>query len=296
MTRTRSMRAFQAPETTSGVLTASSRPSGDTAASARTAPASTPRDPSPPAAVAGSVSKAELPVPGTRPGEPTGSRPPDPPAAIDLKGVSKAYGRNVALANVDLVVPQGSSVLISGSNGAGKTTLLRIIATVISPTFGGGLILGHDLTHDRAKVRAGTELLGHRTRLYEDLTPFEYLEFVKRLWGCRSASVPEALARVHLWRHRDERIRGLSQGMRQKVALARVYLRRPELLLLDEPYGPLDARARLLVDDLLLEMKQNSRTVLIATHDVDRVAPGVDLRIHLEGGRNTAQAELGFVK
>lgn len=223
----------------------------------------------------------------------SGAIPPRPavlPAAVELKGISKAFGRNIALANVDLAVPQGGSMLISGPNGAGKSTLLRIIATAIWPTYGEGLVLGCDLKLERAGIRAATELLGHRTRLYEDLTPLEYLKFVQEMWSCHQASAPEALERLGLWKVREERIRGFSQGMRQRLALARVYLRQPKLVLLDEPYGSLDASARELVDDLLREMKRVSSTVLIATHDVERVMSSVDLHLHLQAGRDTAGA------
>lgn len=206
-------------------------------------------------------------------------------AAVVLRGISKVYGRSIALANVNLLVPEGATVLICGSNGAGKSTLLRIIATAISPTYGEGEAMGCDLRLERAKVRAVTELLGHRTRLYEDLTPLEYLEFVKALWDCKGDPPPDALERIGLWEFRQKRIREFSQGMRQRLALARVYLRRPKLLLLDEPYAALDAPARILVDDLWSEMKQQSATVLIATHDVERVISTVDFRLHLEAGR-----------
>lgn len=237
-----------------------------------------------------SVISPEPPLLGTvgPPEDETQTVPAGVPAAIELRAISKVYGKNVALANVVVSVPQGSSVLVSGSNGAGKSTLLRIIATAISPTYGEGLVLGCDLRLQRARIRAATELLGHRTRLYDELTPLEYLRFVQHLWGCQDASAPEALERLGLWKVREERIRGFSQGMRQRVALARVYLRRPKLILLDEPYGSLDASTRVLVDELLCDMKADSTTVLIATHDVERVMSTVDFRLHLEAGRHNA--------
>lgn len=219
-------------------------------------------------------------------------RTPGKAAAVVLRGISKAYGRSLALAGVDLLVPEGTSVLVWGSNGAGKSTLLRIVATAISPTYGEGEVMGGDLRLNRAKIRAVTELLGHRTRLYEDLTPLEYLDFVKALWDCRGGTPSDALDRVGLWEFRKKRIREFSQGMRQRVALARVYLRRPGLLLLDEPYSGLDAPARMLVDELCFEMRHQSATVLIATHDVERVISTVDFRLHLEAGRAQPDSHL----
>jgi len=171
-----------------------------------------------------------------------------------------------ALKDVSFDVKQGEVLGVIGRNGAGKSTLLRILATSLSPTYGGGTVLGFDLLRERAEIRSRADLLSHRTRLYEDLTAAENVAFWCRLLGIDEASVAPALERVGMLEVAGERVRGFSQGMRQRVAIARTIVRTPELLLLDEPYTGLDAEARYAVDDLVREAVTGDRTVVVATH------------------------------
>ena len=174
------------------------------------------------------------------------------------------------LVRVDLAVEPGEVLLVRGPNGAGKSTLLRVIATAISPTYGTGRVFGHDLVAGRDRIRPRVELMGHRTRLYEDLTAQENLRFTCALYGLDVREVDRALDQVGLLTVARERIRGYSQGMRQRVAVARALLRKPHLLLLDEPYAGLDDEAKQVVDAAILEARSEGRTVVLATHDSAR--------------------------
>jgi heme ABC exporter ATP-binding subunit CcmA len=210
-------------------------------------------------------------------------------AAVDLVGVTRLFGAVPALVRADLRVERGETVVLRGPNGAGKTTLLRIVATSLSPTYGGGAVLGHDLVRERHPIRHRTELLTHRTRLYDDLTAHENLRFWCRLLELEEAGIDAALDRVGLLEVAGERVRGFSQGMRQRLAIARTQLRRPELLLLDEPYTGLDAEARHAVDDLVREGARQGRTTIVATHHP--VPEGLAHRtLHLDGGRIVREA------
>jgi heme ABC exporter ATP-binding subunit CcmA len=191
--------------------------------------------------------------------------------AVELRGVTRLFGPAPAIVRVDLSIEPGEAVVLRGANGAGKTTLLRIVATALSPTYGEGSILGFDLLTERDEIRRRCELLGHRTRLYEDLSARENLRLHADLLGAGPHRVDEALERVELLAVADERVRGFSQGMRQRVAVARSLVRDPDLLLLDEPTTGLDAAARGVVEALVLETARAGRTVLIATH---REVPG----------------------
>jgi heme exporter protein CcmB len=162
--------------------------------------------------------------------------------------------------------------------------MLRLVATALSPTYGGGSVLGFDLVRERDEIRRRIELLGHRTRLYEDLTAEENLRFVCSLQGVDPGLVPEALARVGLAVSAAERVRGYSQGMRQRVAVARALLRRPDLLLLDEPYAGLDEEAKEVVDEAVREAAREGRTVLLATHDPVRGSMATRT-LRMESGR-----------
>ena len=205
-------------------------------------------------------------------------------AAVELAQVTRVFGSHPALVRVDLRVEPGEVLLVRGPNGAGKSTLLRVVATALSPTYGSGRVLGHDLVAGRAEIRARTELLGHRTRLYEDLTALENLTFACRMHGIDPGEAPAALDRVGLARSAGDRVRGFSQGMRQRVALARLLLRRPELLLLDEPYAGLDDEGRELVDGEIAAARAAGRTVLLATHE-PMAAALATRSVSIEGGR-----------
>lgn len=204
--------------------------------------------------------------------------------AIQLAAVTRVFGPLPALVRVDMRVDRGETILVRGPNGAGKTTLLRVIATAISPTFGSGAVFGFDLSSGRGEIRRRVELLGHRTRLYEDLSGRENLRFFCVLFGLPPSAIPDVLARVGLEDAADERVRGYSQGMRQRVAVARALLRRPDLLLLDEPYAGLDGEAKDLVDQAVLDAQREGRTVVVATHDPTRGAMASRI-MHMDGGR-----------
>lgn len=197
-------------------------------------------------------------------------------AAVDLRGVTRLFGAAPALVRVNLSIERGETVVLRGPNGAGKSTLLRIVATALSPTYGGGSVLGFDLATDREEIRRRSELLTHRTRLYEELSARENLDLFADLLRISRDRVQEALDRVALADVADERVRTFSAGMRQKVAIARSIVRDPELLLLDEPTTGLDVNARDAVDEMMLHASRQGRTLVIATHQP--IAPGLAAR------------------
>jgi heme exporter protein A len=206
--------------------------------------------------------------------------------AVELRGVTRVFDGLPAVTQIRLDVAAGETLWLCGSNGSGKSTLLRLIATALSPTFGTGQVLGLDLTRQRDRIRGRVELLGHQSRFYGELTAVENLRFVARMFGVKADRALPALERVGLDEVADVRTASFSQGMRQRLALARCLLRDPEMILLDEPYAGLDAEARILVDDLLGDAAGRGRTVLIASHEPP--PPGtVDRRVFLEAGRIT---------
>ena len=198
-------------------------------------------------------------------------------AAVELRGVTRLFGASPALVRVDLSIRRGEAVVLRGPNGAGKSTLLRVMATALSPTYGGGSVLGFDLTTEREEIRRRSELLTHRTRLYEELTARENLDLFARLLGIPTGRVDEALERVELADAAHDRVRTFSAGMRQKVAVARAIVRDPELLLLDEPTTGLDDVARHVVERMVLDAVADGRTLVIATHHP--IAPELGARV-----------------
>jgi len=205
-------------------------------------------------------------------------------AAIHLSRVTRLFDGLAAVSAVNLDVAGGETVWLRGWNGSGKTTLLRLIATAISPTFGGGSILGFDLRTERSAIRARTDLLSHETRLYGDLTAVENLRFACSLYGCNPRLAGPALDQVGLEEVAAVRVARFSQGMRQRLALARCLMRRPALILLDEPYAALDVEARVVVDGLLTAAQAGGQTVVVASHEAPP-AQLIDREVMMDGGR-----------
>jgi ABC-type multidrug transport system ATPase subunit len=209
--------------------------------------------------------------------------------AVSLTRVTRLFDGLAAVSQISLDLALGETVWLRGSNGSGKSTLLRLIATTISPTYGGGTVLGHDLTGGRAAIRARTDLVGHQTRLYDDLTAAENLRFACDLHGLDPHGIEPALDQVGLHEVTSVRAGNFSQGMRQRLVLARCLLRAPRLILLDEPYAGLDADARTVVDDLLAGARDAGRTIVIASHEPPP-ARFLDRTVVMDGGRLSAAA------
>ena len=196
---------------------------------------------------------------------------------VDLRGAVALLGNFPALAGVDLTVEPGEIVLVRGPNGAGKTTLLRLCAGLVRPEAGTVEVLGHDLVHERRSVRRRVALLGHATGLYDDLTVVQNVHFWARAAGL---SAEEATDRVGVAMVRlgvAERLFGqpvhtLSAGQRRRASLAALVVRRPELWLLDEPHAGLDQAGRDVVDVLIGDAVASGATVLVSSHELDRVA------------------------
>jgi heme exporter protein A len=191
-------------------------------------------------------------------------------AVVTARALEKRYGRKRALRPVDFDVARGDFLLVTGPNGSGKTTLLRLIAGLAAPSAGG---LEVEVERDRVGF------LGHDSLLYRDLTAVENLDLYARLYRVagRRARIDELLDRFGLADVADKRAGSFSRGMLQRLALCRALLHEPELLVLDEPFTALDADGSLLLDGELAELA-GTRTVVLTTHDPDRVA-------HLATGR-----------
>jgi heme ABC exporter ATP-binding subunit CcmA len=206
---------------------------------------------------------------------------------IEVSGLTKVYGRSAALRGVTLAVPAGTVLTVLGHNGSGKTTLLRLLATLTRPTAGSGTIAGHDLVADRDEVRRLVGLVGHGTQLYDDLTAVENLRFTAVLHDAPTdaPAAEAALARVGLNGPAGTRVRELSSGMRRRVALARVMLRRPRVLLLDEPFAGLDQDSAKRLEGFLHEFRAEGGAAVVVTHSLGRALALADRVAILAGGR-----------
>jgi len=184
---------------------------------------------------------------------------------IAARGLGRRFGSKRVLRDLDLEVRAGELLLVTGPNGSGKSTLLALIAGLLAPTEG-------EIEVDLPRGRLG--YLAHEALVYKELTALENLDLYGRLYHVpeRRETIGALLERFGLWEARHQRVGLFSRGMQQRLALCRVLLHGPELLLLDEPYSGLDASARTLVDDVLAEAA-GSRTLVVASHEPEHIRP-----------------------
>jgi ABC-type multidrug transport system ATPase subunit len=215
------------------------------------------------------------------------------PAAVRLERVSRLYGSFVALREVSLALPAGSSVVLLGENGAGKSTVLKLVSGLTNPTYGRLTVFGTHPQQQRGRI--GT--MGHAPMLYDELTGMENLTYFAQLHGLGSTRselesvAANALLDVGLEPNLTRRVSEYSQGMRQRASLARVLMAAPPLLLLDEPFSNLDVgSAHSMVDRLLAYLSRPGddgtyRTLLMTTHQAELARPLARTTITLSAGR-----------
>jgi ABC-type multidrug transport system ATPase subunit len=201
------------------------------------------------------------------------------PLVVRLRSAVCLLGRFPALAGVDLDVEAGEVVLLSG-----KTTLLRLLAGLHRLHSGSADVLGYDLAVDRRGARRAIGLLGHETGCYDDLTVRENLRFAARAAGGDAGASDAVLERVGLTAQAGVTHGRLSAGQRRRLALAVVLARDPRMLLLDEPHAGLDAAGRAVLDTVVASAGDEDRTVIIASHELDRTRALAGREVVLAGG------------
>jgi heme exporter protein A len=207
--------------------------------------------------------------------------------AVETKGLVKWYGAHPALRGVDLCVGKGEILALFGPNGAGKSTLLRILAGLVRPTAGSAQVAGIEVGRNGEGVRRVIGVLAHGHQLYETLTGRENLLFAATMLGLNRPAqrVAEVLAKVGLGAAAEGRVRTFSSGMKRRLALAKLMLREPKVMLLDEPFTNLDLQATKLLEEFLLTSKTSGVTTLLATHNLTMGFAVADRMAILEQGR-----------
>jgi heme exporter protein A len=239
-------------------------------------------------------------------------------AMIELRKLTKAFGRKTALRGINLRVPAGESLVLFGPNGAGKTTLIRILSSLSRPTSGAVFIGGLDLKTHADGIRRHLGVVSHAPLLYDSLTAEENLRFFGRLYGVieLEARIALLLEQVGLTGRRHDPVRVFSRGMTQRLAIARALLHDPEILLLDEPDTGLDPQAAEMLHSLLAELSGRSsgrrtgpadlpsdaskssqsgnriaRTIVTVTHNLERGLALADRAVILANGRIVYDAD-----
>jgi heme exporter protein A len=207
--------------------------------------------------------------------------------AFELADLSRRYGRRWALARLNFKLERGDALLLTGHNGSGKTTLLKVLATALSPTAGFVRIFGRDVVTEREEVRRRVGLLSHASALYEDLSAEQNLMLLAKLLALPDAKKQTSamLERVGLAARADNPVRQFSAGMRKRLAIARLLMKKPSLALLDEPFGELDPEGIAQMEGFIRDLKAAGATIVLATHLIEQGQTLTNQRLHLDGGR-----------
>ena len=205
--------------------------------------------------------------------------------AIDARGIGKRFGIRWVLRGVTLDVAGGEAVGLLGANGSGKSTILRVLGTLLKPTAGSAAIAGLDVVDAAMEVRRHIGYLAHTPGLYDDLTASENLKFAADMLGLPQSAAGACLERVGLHEVADARVRGFSAGMQRRLAMARLILRSPKILLLDEPYSNLDSEGVELMNSVIGEVIAGGGAALLALHELAPARTLISRTLTLEAGR-----------
>ncbi len=213
---------------------------------------------------------------------------------IEADGLTKQYGEETAVADLDLAIPRGAVYGFLGPNGAGKTTTMRMFTTLTKPTAGSARVAGADIT-DRNAVTPHIGYLPEDPPIYDELTGREQLEYVAGLRDLppesATARIERLLERFDLLEDADKRIDAYSKGMRQKVGVIQAVLHEPAVAFLDEPTSGLDPRAARTMRDTIADLADQEMTIFLSTHILSVVDDLADTIGVLHEGRLVAEGE-----
>lgn len=218
---------------------------------------------------------------------------------IEAKGLSKYYGRFIAVENASFTVPKGKITAFLGPNGAGKSTTMKMLTGYLAPSAGQASICGHSIQDNRIEALRHLGYLPENGPLYEEMTPREMLSFLGRARGMSPSSIRSRMIDVaekcSLGQIIDRPIYKLSKGNRQRVGMAQALLHEPEVLILDEPTSGLDPNQIRAMRKLIRQFGEN-RTVLLSTHILGEVEAVADLVVFIHAGRVVFQGTVKELK
>lgn len=225
---------------------------------------------------------------------------PEPQLAVEVRGLVKTYGSTRALDGVDLAIPAGQVLGLLGPNGAGKTTTVRILTTLLRADAGEARVAGYDVRTEPDAVRRAIGLSGQYAAVDENLTGFENLYLVGRLYGRKRAAARararELLARFQLEEAADRPAKGYSGGMRRRLDLAGALVAEPRVVVLDEPTTGLDPRGRLDTWAVIKELVADGTTVLLTTQYLEEADQLADTIVVIDKGRVIASGTADELK
>lgn len=206
---------------------------------------------------------------------------------ISLVKMSKRFGRRTVLREIDVDIQSGEFLLLLGNNGAGKSTMLKILSTLMRPSAGDILFRGESYQRAAESVRAAMGMISHESRFYQDLSARENLKIYGTLYRVANLGerIEQSLKATNLATVMDVPVRTFSSGMLKRLALARLQLYDPVVLLLDEPYSGLDQDSIGLMDTYLARFKERGGTTILVTHQFTNGVALCDRILIVDHGR-----------
>lgn len=220
---------------------------------------------------------------------------------LEVRNVTKCYGQFEAVSDISFTVSRGSIVAFLGPNGAGKTTTMRIITGYMPPTSGNVFLEGVNVFEEPEACKRQIGYLPENPPLYQELTVWEYLDFVARIKQVeennRVASIEKAIEKTNLQERRHTLISQLSKGLRQRVGIAGAVVNHPSLLILDEPTVGLDPLQVIEIRHLIKQLaKEEGRTVMLSTHILAEAEEICEQAIIIHNGRIMASESIDRLK
>ena len=212
--------------------------------------------------------------------------------AIELHGLTRRFGAFTAVDNVTLSIRQGSIYGFLGPNGSGKTTVIRMLCGILTPSSGGGRVLGLDIAADSEAIKHKIGYMSQKFSLYDDMTVGENLAFYAGMYSLPPAVEKERIAAMlalaGLEKRQHELVANLSGGWKQRLALGCSILHSPPILFLDEPTGGVDPKSRRLFWDIIYDLSSQRTTVMVTTHFMDEAEHCDEIGFIFEGALLTS--------
>jgi ABC-2 type transport system ATP-binding protein len=196
-------------------------------------------------------------------------------SSIEAVGLVKRFGSLTAVDGLSFEVGSGEIFGLLGPNGSGKTTTVRLLSCLIAPSSGSVRVAGYDVQSEPLKVRGAVGVLTENPGIYDRLTALENMEFFAEAYGLRNKTerdtrIRELFEFFDLWERRGDKAGTFSKGMKQKLAIAKAVVHRPEVLFLDEPSSGLDPKAAKDIRDLMEDMSHREKhTIVLCTHNLE---------------------------
>lgn len=214
---------------------------------------------------------------------------------LSIEGLTKYYGKTLAVADMSFMVADGEILGLLGPNGAGKTTILRSVAGIVQPNAGSITAAGYDLAKDERKAKNSIAFVPETPNLYDMLTVYEHLRFIAMAYDTQDGfddRASDLLERFDLAEKRNELVLSLSKGMKQKLAVACAFIHNARVLLLDEPLIGIDPKGARELKDMMIAARDAGCSVLVSTHMLDTAERLCDRILIMDHGRKLAEGTM----